>query len=923
MVRDPDRLLDELSRAVSDGESVDWAHATGDIDDQATRAVLDELRVLADIARLHRDTLPEPGDHAVTVLDLPVEEKQWGRLTLRGVIGRGARGIVYRAWDPQLDREVALKLIADRDEHRTEHDVITEARLLARVQHPHVATVYGADRRSDAVGLWMELVDGQTLEAMLRDGCFNAREAALIGVDVCSALAAVHRAGLLHRDVKAQNVMRDRHGRIVLMDFGTGRDALPSGGQFVTDQVGTPLYMAPELFQGAKASVQSDIYSVGVLLYRLVTGGVPIDADSPDALRAAHQQGSRRQLSDARGDLPLAFIHLVERAMAADPAARYPTAGALEMALSQLLVPTDQAPAAARPWRRLGVAAALAVTSLAVGGGLAYWWQRVPVAPAGEVRFGLYPQADHEIESLALSPDGRYVAYTSAGQLWLRPVDRVDALALAGTAGARDPFWSPDSTWVAFFKGVSVWRVAAAGGEPQLLAPARRPSSGTWGADDTLLYSVDIGKTIVAVPATGGEPRVVRRQQARVRAAMWWPSFLSDGRHFIYSAVSGATPRRALFMGRVDDEEGTDDRELLQSDTNAVVAGDRIYYVRLGQLVVQHIDPVRGVHGVPLPLADHVRTDPYGLGAAEIAASAAGPLGFLTSAPATRELQVVDREGRVLQALSPASDSRDIRLSPDGSRLAFEDLDAESGTRDIWILDMARRSRARLTQHPADDTAPVWSPDGTVVYFLSYRDQRQALYRRDVDSGSLETHVFDFPAAARPYDITPDGATLLYELLDQDDGWDLWTRPLAGGAPVPYMHSSFNEHDPAVSPDGRFVAYSSPDSGGRQIYVAVLPTDGRRWRVSTDYGREPLWSRDGRRLYYHGKDRMLMEAPVELRGIAPVIGTPQPVFQLRFRGYDVRYHYAPLPDGRRFVLNAPVVGSASVPATIVLNPVLP
>ena len=319
MLGDPEALYEHVSRALADGESIDWDALA--VDPQ-TRATLQELRVLSEVARLHRDTLPDPAGTAA----LPPPPLQagdfWGHLTLRGELGRGARGYVYRAWDPQLDREVALKLTVDRDTERGSKDIIAEARLLARLKHPHVATVFGAERRSGLVGLWMELVEGETLEAMLlRVGRFNAREVALIGIDVCSALSAVHAAGLLHRDIKTQNVMRDRNGRLVLMDFGTGRDAVSDEGAFVHDEVGTPLYMAPELFRGGKASVQSDIYSVGVLLYRLVTGSVPVEAHSPESLRAAHlagQPGPSRRCPQR----PAARLHPRRRTRALDRSRR-------------------------------------------------------------------------------------------------------------------------------------------------------------------------------------------------------------------------------------------------------------------------------------------------------------------------------------------------------------------------------------------------------------------------------------------------------------------------------------------------------------------------------------------------------------------------------------------------------------------------
>ncbi len=879
------------------------------------------------------ETLPDPTAQALSPPLLTAGET-WGHLTIRGEVGRGARGHVYRAWDPQLDREVALKLTQEADEERAGKDIITEARLLARVKHPHVATVYGAERRGGLVGLWMELVEGETLEAMiLRAGRLNAREAALIGLEVCSALSAVHAAGLLHRDIKAQNVMRDRNGRLVLMDFGAGRDAEPVTGTFVSDEVGTPLYMAPELFVGGKATVQSDIYSVGVLLYRLVTGSVPVEAHSPEALEEAHRAGTRRPLSDVRSDLPLAFVRVVERALAPRPADRYPSAGALEMALSTLLVPVEpQAAARVGGRARLAVAAlAGAVVSAALLGG--WWWSTRPGLPS-EVRFGVYPVGPRdEIEGLAVSPDGLRLAYTSAGRLQVRRMNDVASVEIDQTQGARDPFWSADGQWIGFFKGVSVWKVRASGGEPQLVAGARRPSSGSWGRGDTLLYSVDNGASIVAVPASGGTPAVVRTQVPGVRSALWWPVYLDDGVSLLYSAVSGRTGRRMVYLARGTDPANAVDRELLEVDSNVQVAGGRVFYTHRGQLKAQRIDAAAGrLVGPAATLADGVRVNPYDFGAADVSAavpaSRAGVpspgaiVAFVGMAPSPRAIRVLDAQGRLLEDHGDL-DTRDIAPSPDGMHVAYEQVDPEANTREIWVLDLARRSRVRLTQNDAEDLAPMWSRDGRTVYFLSRRNMRYALYAVPSQGGQREVELFQFAGPVMPFGLTPDGRSLLYQQHDQQGGWDIWLRSMDGGAPVPLVQSSQNDQEPALSPDGRFLAYSSPESGGRQVWLMPVPADGRRWRVSTDYGREPAWSDDGRALYFHGLNKTLMRVPVDLRGATPVLGTVESRFPIPFIGYDMRYHFHVLPGQTRVLVNAPRESMPPVPATVILNASLP
>ena len=322
-----------LAEAVSDGDAVDWA-AAGSHASPSDRRVLDALKVVSEIAGLHRTMPPSAGERPAELYAGDV----WSHLTLREIIGRGAYGVVYRAWDPQLDREVALKLISESAQRDQAMIVVDEGRLLAKVRHRGVVTVFGAARAGGFAGLWMELIQGATFEEIIQQqGRFSAREAALFGAEVCAALAAVHSAGLLHRDVKAQNVMRDRSGRVVLMDFGTGRVRELPDEAAVADLAGTPLYMAPELFAGGPAATQTDIYSVGVLLFRLVTGSFPLPARSLAEVRLGHEQNRVRRLRDERSDLPSAFVSIVERALSRNPARRYASAGELELALTGFL----------------------------------------------------------------------------------------------------------------------------------------------------------------------------------------------------------------------------------------------------------------------------------------------------------------------------------------------------------------------------------------------------------------------------------------------------------------------------------------------------------------------------------------------------------------------------------------------------------
>lgn len=370
MAPDVDRLL-ALAEAISDGRDVDWVDTESATEDLDERALVKHLRLVAGVASVHRADRPIPSSDVTPV--------SWGSLAIVERVGVGSFGSVYRARDPRLARDVALKLLHRDASEESASLLLAEGRRLARVRHPHVISVYGADQIDGRAGIWMELIEGRTLEQILRtDGPFGAREASLIGVDLCSALAAVHSQGLVHRDIKAQNVMREDGGRLVLMDFGAGQE---QSAHAESRAVGTPAYMAPEVLQGGQATRASDIYSLGVLLFRLATGQYPFSGATVTALRDAHEQGQRRRLLDVRPDLPPAFVDTIERAVASDPAERYPSAGGMQAALADYLVTRGTVPVEKTRWSQIWLlpVAAAVVIALVLG---AAWASRRTTPPA-------------------------------------------------------------------------------------------------------------------------------------------------------------------------------------------------------------------------------------------------------------------------------------------------------------------------------------------------------------------------------------------------------------------------------------------------------------------------------------------------------------------------------------------------------------
>jgi dipeptidyl aminopeptidase/acylaminoacyl peptidase len=452
-----------------------------------------------------------------------------------------------------------------------------------------------------------------------------------------------------------------------------------------------------------------------------------------------------------------------------------------------------------------------------------------------------------------------------------------------------------------------------------VICPAWNAMGGTWGRDGTILFAADLGQTIYRVAAAGGD-RVPLRTQGPHGFDLRWPSFLPDGTAFIYSARKTADAPRAIRVARLDGSVA--DRALLDSDSNAQVAGDRVLYVRQGILFAQPIDAATmELRGARVQVAERVPANLYNRAdyANFSAASNGRLLAYLGTRQADRELRLIDRAGREQVLLGPG-EYRDLAMARSGEKLAYEQLDEVSGTRDVWTLDLARRQATRITNSPDDEIAPVWSADERFIYYASHRDGGTGIYRRSADGTGDEVPVIVDANRAIPFDASPDGSLLSFTRPHQKRDSDLWLLQLTmPGKELAYRTSTWREGEPRFSPDGRWLVYSTTDTGDRHVYIERLDRPGPRWQVSERNGREPFWRGDGREIYYHGPHRTLMAVEVDLRGERPILGRPRPLFVLNFRDWDVRAHYVPLPDGRAFVANVPVAGSTPAPLTFVLD----
>jgi eukaryotic-like serine/threonine-protein kinase len=865
--------------------------------------------------------------HSGPTAPAPVDDshgKRWGPLIVLEKLDSGAFGDVFRALDPSLGREVALKLLRPRPESRavSVESVLREGQLLAKVSHPNVMAVYGAQEIDGQVGIWGEFLNGHTLADIVGGyGPFSAQETLVFADAICRALAAVHRAGLLHRDVKAQNVMREKGGRVVLMDFGLGRDLKTHAAEGTLDVAGTPRYLAPELFVGQAASVRSDIYAVGVLMFLLVTAAFPVTGKDFEALAAAHRDGRRQRLQDLRPDLPLAFVQVVERALAADPAQRFESSGAMQAALAAASQPLSLSGAPRRPSKLARIAVVGGVILLA-GLLVALWrWPRPP-APLPLV-FSLEPPAGSRLsESLrnvaAISPDGRYVAFVATDQagisrLWLRSLRSLEVKPVVDSRGAANPFWAPDSSALAFFCATGLKRVSVGGVRSETVSTATEERGGTWNAVGTLLIAPGPRQGLFSVPAGGGGlERVIAPDPARGEIGYMWPQFLPDGKRFIYFVLSNDEAVRGVYLGSLD---GALRKRLVASDASAVLAGNYLLFVRDGNLAAQAFDARReALVGPPTSVVEEVTANTDYCSA--VSASNTGVLVYSPASPADlTQLGWHDRSGKQLATVDTPGRYRNPALSRDGRYLAvqwYRDTLSE-----IRVLDLVRGGAIRVAQSPVVQS-PVWSPDGRLAYVASDAGWLD-IYVRDIESAAAPTLLVQSATDKMPTDWSSDGRFLQYTVLSPNGSYDLWQLSLGpGGRAEPILEGPAVEAGAKLSGDMRWLAYVSTESGQPEIYVRRFSNGKTTRRVSVKGGLDPSWG-PGNELFFLDLSAQLMHVDIPATE-RDVITTPRRLFQTRIVNPGAsRNHYALSQDGRRILLNSPVRDTQAARLTVVAN----
>lgn len=914
-----DAWLIALGAAVSDGAAVDWDRLEQQATDSHRRRLLRQMRGVASIVDAHRsDALSQHDTDPASPADLP-PARNWGHIVLFEPIGSGAYATVYRGWDPALDREVAVKIFCTTE--NTGASPLEEARHLARIRHTNVVTVYGADREGDESGIWMEYLEGRTLAEMVRGaGPLSAREVAGVGVDLCRALAALHSAGLLHRDIKAQNVMRELGGRIVLMDFSGAESVADEHRSPVTS--GTPLYMAPELLEQGTASFASDVYSLGVLLFFLVSGDFPVQGKTVGDLRRAHAQSQRRRLRDLRPDLPDSMVHVIECAIAADPVQRYQSVSEFEHALltasgsGALAQRGNAAPVAPGFVQRHGVwLAVLAATLVAIFGVAATHPFATPPAPGLLTRFTIGPPFTAGSWP-RVSPDGRFVVFGAIvegrNRLWVRALDDLIGRPLMNTAASETPFWSPDSASLCFFDDGKLKRISigSADAQPEVLAEAPQPHGGSWYGQSILIaraggiYRIDLEKNAEV-------SQVTRIDQSLGDFQHGWPEFLPDGRRFLFVNRSSRTERTGIYVASID---GDAPRLVMPAFSRVKYVDGHLVFVRQGMLMAQRFNrSTASLEGEPATLANRIRYHPASDAAFDLSDTGVLIYNQSSGEPTTR-LMLFDGRGRELEPLAPSGHFRHPRFSPDGRRVVAESVDDADGNVDLWMYDLSRKSVARLTSTAAPDVRPTWSPDGRQVIFSSKRGNAYEVYAKAVDTTESEQSIATPPGDKFIDQLSADGRYLSGTLLRSG----LWIFPL-NPAEKPWRvraDAKVENWQSEFSPDVKWFAYTSSESGGPEVYVEPFPATGARWQVSTHGGAQPHW-RSRHELVYLGVNGTLMSTSLTHEGWQN--SSPIPLFHINVPDVFGSGDYTVSADGERIVVNTFISDPVVPPIDVVVN----
>ena len=868
-----------------------------------------------------------------------------GPYEIQSPLGAGGMGEVYRARDTRLDRTVAIKVLpahlsSDPDlKQRLER----EAKAISALQHTNICTLYDIGTQGGMEFLVMEYLEGQTLPERLHKGPLAVEQVLRIAIEIAQALEKAHQQGIIHRDLKPANIMLTKAGS-KLMDFGLAKPklsmtsqaaspftpstptmnlaSLASAASPLTQKgliVGTFQYMAPEVLQGAEADVRSDLFGFGCVLYEMITGRRAFEGKTQLSVFTAILEREPEPVSIAQPLTPPLLDHVIRGCLAKDPADRIQTAHDVVMGLRWTADATPGNTAKSTPHFNKVWAAGLSVLVLVLGvvvGVLANRWRSssdVPVSLHSEIpppeKF-LFDATGDAGGMPVISPKGdklAFVAHSSESKLlWVRSLDSDFARPLDGTAGAAHPFWSPDGSYIGFFSGGKLMKISAAGGPIATLTDAPNPRGGTWSIHDVIVFEPDYMGGLMKVSAQGGAAEPLTVLDRTKHSTHRWPWFLPDGKHFLFLATNhtGGDPKQnGIYFGSVDNNET---HLIVNADSAAQYASGYLLYRASTALVAQPFDPQSGtLSNAAIPLLNNLRDD-VGVWRSIFSVSQNGLMTYqIGSASAVKsQLMWFDRTGKSVPTCDPEEKGIiDVRLSPDSKKAAF------AGATAIWTCDLERNTKTRITFDDQLLLQPSWSPDGKMLMFTAQTagvgGNVVEIRSKAADGSGSEKAVIPLKAGYHYPAWSPDGKYVSYLWGAGEKQVSLWIVPVTGDskpeAVVQPPSAQSNIYDYRVSPDGRWVAYSSDESGQREVYLTTFPEGKGRWRVSANGGSFPAWSGNGKELFYGNLTSDFFVCPITAKGSEVEVGTPRHLFHTGTPGIGVSFDIS--SDGKRLLMN--------------------
>lgn len=858
-------------------------------------------------------------------------------------LGAGGMGEVYRARDKRLGRDVALKVLPEAFASDSQRMVRfeREAKVLASMNHPNIAALFGFEESDGARALVMELVEGPMLAERIKQGPLAIEEALPIAKQIAEALEYAHERGIIHRDLKPSNVKLTEDGQVKLLDFGlakalegeTSEEELQNSPTLSVAatragvMLGTAAYMAPEQARGKRVDRRADIWAFGCVLYEMLTGRGAFDGETTSDILACVIRADP-DWALLGGSVPPRLRELIRRCLQKDPKQRLQAIGEARIVVEAAIAGTSweaassaQATSQAQSsWRRAlpwtiaatGVAASLVLSGLYLSD------RRREPRPVMRASL-LLPEPLSGVFSanpgspFALSPDGAQLVFVAeptgkSAQLYLRPLDQQTATPIADTEEAIQPFFSPDGQWVGFFTHGKMRKASLHGGPATVLCDALIPHGASWGNDDTIIYAPNLGSGLMRISSAGGAPQTLTTPDVKQKELSHrWPQVLPGNKAVLFTIqLSTQVSYDDAHIGLLSLETGKW-RTLIEGGSYArYVPSGHIVYAHAGSLLAAPFD-LAGlkITGPAVPAQEGVITTSATSGGAEYDVTESGLLAYVpgSARPPERALVWVDRQGNAKELPAPVNSYVTPRISPDGKLLAVQIL--RGGSQDIWIYEFARNTLTRFGF--SESAVPVWTPDGRRLIYRRRTPSFSLLSKSADGSGTEETLLgkdFGDPGAA-PFSVSPDGKTLLFGRYGSAGATETDALSLDGSGRVqPFLQSTFNQSQARFSPDGRWVAYTSNESGRQEIYVQPFPATGGKWMISTDGGSYPVWARNGREIFFRNDDR-IMTVPVETQP-AFRAGTPQMLFRgggyLAVGTYLTNGNYDVAPDGQHFLM---------------------